>query len=75
MVDSKYDVELVVEGIELVECLLYKCEKCLVELVDKSLVEMDEMLLMYLEKVIDVLNDRVELMGIKLDEKNGEDFI
>ena len=39
------------------------------ELVDKLLVEMDEMLLMYLEKVIDVLDEQVELMGIMLDEK------
>jgi hypothetical protein len=44
-------------------------EKYQVELVDKLLVGMDEMLLMYLEKVIDVLDDRMELMGIKLDEK------
>jgi hypothetical protein len=40
-----------------------------VESVDKSRVGMDEMLLMYLEKVIDELDDRVKLMGIKLDEK------
>jgi len=39
------------------------------ESVDKLQVEMDEMLLMYLEKVIDVLDDRVELMGIGLDKK------
>ncbi len=39
------------------------------ESVDKSLVEMDEMSLMYLEKVIDVLDEQVELMGIKLDER------
>ena len=32
---------------------------------------MDEMLLMYLEKVIDVLDDRVELMGILLDKSMG----
>jgi len=44
-------------------------EKYQVELVDKLLVGMDEMLLMYLEKVIDVLDDQMELMGIKLDEK------
>jgi hypothetical protein len=41
------------------------------ESVDKLQVEMDEMLLMYLEKVIDVLDDRVELMGIGLDKKMG----
>jgi hypothetical protein len=88
MVDNKDDVELVVvEEIELVGYLLYKClclskiriflsenqtltyEKFQVESVDKSRVEMDEMLLMYLEKVIDELDDRVKLMGIKLDEK------
>jgi len=32
-------------------------------------VEMDEMEVMYLEIVIDVLDDRVELMGTKPDEK------
>jgi hypothetical protein len=40
-------------------------------LVDRSPVEMDEMLLMYLEKVIEVLDDRVELMGIWLDKRMG----
>jgi hypothetical protein len=39
--------------------------------VDRSPVEMDEMLLMYLEKVIDVLDDRMELLGIGLDKRMG----
>jgi hypothetical protein len=88
VVDNKYDVELVVvvEEIELVGYLLYKCllieinviffrvffftyEKCPVESVDRLLVEMDEMLLMYLERVIYVSDDRMELMEKVLDEK------
>jgi hypothetical protein len=48
---------------------LFTYEKCRVESIDKLRVEMDEMSLMYLEKVIDVLDEQVELMGIKLDEK------